>query len=173
MSAGKVTVGRILGAHGIRGELRLLPLTDFPDRFLTMKSLCLYRPDGAFLREAALEKIRRHEAKGTFLVSLEGIVDRDGAESLKGALVQINPEERSALPEGSYWIDDILGLEVFDEAGTRLGAIVEILPTGSNDVYLVEGEEGRRPLPAIAEVIRSVDLENRRLTVRIPEGLWD
>jgi len=173
MSAGKITVGRILGAHGIRGEVRLLPLTDFPDRFRTMKSLCLHRPDGAFLKEFPLKALRFHEAKGTFLVSLEGVTDRDGAEALKGCLVQIDAAERHPLPEGSFWIDDILGLAVVDDEGSLLGRIVEILPTGSNDVYLVEGEGGRRPLPAIADVVLSVDIEGRTMVVRVPEGLWD
>ena len=172
--AEKVTIGRILGAHGIRGELRLFPLTDFPERFRTMGIFRLHRPDGTFLREAKVEALRFHASKGLFLVTLEGVADRDGAEALKGALVQIDADERVALPEGSYWIDDMMGLEVFDEdSGDFLGVVVEIFPTGSNDVSRVETEGSKRPLPAMADVILSVDVEHRKMAVRIPEGLWD
>ncbi|HOM98505.1 MAG TPA: ribosome maturation factor RimM, partial [Acetomicrobium sp.] len=101
--------------------------------------------------------------------------DREGAESLRGGLIMITREERVELPEGCYWLDDLLGLVVVDvESGDPLGTLVEIMPTGSNDVYVVEAQDGKkRMLPAISEVIKEINLEEGLVKVHLMEGLWE
>lgn len=170
-----VTVGRIVGAHGIKGELRLFPLTDFPDRFKDMDYLDVYRPNGSFWCRLTINSIREHVGKGQFIVGVDEIVDRDAAESLRGGLVMVRPQERVELPEGFYWIDDLLGLTVVDyDTGNNLGTLVEIMPTGSNDVYVIETEKGKRHmLPAISEVIKEINIENGFVKVHLLEGLWE
>lgn len=170
-----ISIGRICGGHGLNGELRVLPLTDFPERFLGMERLRLFHPDGKEWRELRPTRFRFLEGKGLLLVTTEEIVDRTGADLLRGALVKVTAEERVPLPEGRYWIDDLLGLEVRDEAtGESLGVIEEVLQTGSNDCYMVRTPEGKLvALPAIREVIRKVDLEGRTMDVLLMEGLWD
>ena len=107
-----VTIGRVLGAHGVRGEIKVLPLTDFPERFLGMARLEVFRPAGRLMASLTVRSLRFHEAKGLFLVETEEIGDRDGAEDLKGGVVMIKASERVPLPEGSYWVDDVVGLRV-------------------------------------------------------------
>lgn len=170
-----ISIGRICGGHGLNGELRILPLTDFPERFLGMDSLRLFHPDGKEWRELCPTRFRFLEGKGLLLVTTEEIVDRTSADLLKGALVKVTAEERIPLPEGRYWIDDLMGLDVRDEAtGESLGVIEEVLQTGSNDCYMVRTPERKlKALPAIREVIRKVDLEGRTMEVSLMDGLWD
>jgi len=162
------------GAHGIRGELRLLPLTDFPDRFNHMNHLNVYRPNGSFWCRLTINSLREHVGKKQFIVGVDEIADRDEAENLRGGIVMIDPEERVELPEGFYWVDDLIGLDVMDvEGGDRLGVLVEIMPTGSNDVYVVEACDGKRHmLPAISEVVKEINVEEGFIKVHLMEGLW-
>lgn len=170
-----VTIGRIVGAHGIKGEFRLLPLTDFPDRFNGMDHLDVYRPNGSFWCRLTINSLREHVGKKQFIVGVDEIADREGAESLRGGLIMITREERVELPEGCYWLDDLLGLVVVDvESGDPLGTLVEIMPTGSNDVYVVEAQDGKtHMLPAISEVIKEINLEEGLVKVHLMEGLWE
>lgn len=166
-------IGKIVGAHGIGGDLTLLPQTDFPERFEGMETLDLTLP-GKPMRSYKVRRIKPYEGKKTFFVSLEGITDRDAAEALRGASVTVAEDERVELEEGEYWLDEIIGLEVFDKAGAKLGEITEVLFTGANDVYIVKTPEGAlKALPAVDEVIKSVDVAKGSMTVNIPEGLWE
>jgi 16S rRNA processing protein RimM len=103
---------------------------------------------------------------------MEGCTDRTAAEALVGSLVRISRDRLPPLPEGEYLWEDLLGLEVLDEGGAPLGRVVEIFPTGSNEVLVVRDGGGEEILlPAIREVGREVDLEGGRLRVRLMEGL--
>lgn len=168
-------IGRICGGHGLEGELRIQPLTDFPERFLDMESFRIFRADGEEWGVLHPVRFRFLEGKGLILAKTAEIHDRTSADQLKGTLVKVPPEERVSLPEGHYWIDDLLGLDVQDEAtGENLGVIEEVLQTGSNDCYMVRTPEGKiKALPAIREVVRKVDLEKGTVTVALMEGLWD
>lgn len=169
-----VAIGRITGAHGVKGEFNVHPLTDFPERFLDMERLDVYRPDGRFLAHLNLTGIRSHVGKGVFIAEAEGVTDRDRAESLKGLLVQVSPDERVALPEGAVWVDDIIGLEVRTESGERLGEVIDVMPTGAHDLYEVERPAGGRGMiPAVSQVVLDIDVEAGFMTVRLPEGLWE
>lgn len=166
-------IGRIASPHGIRGEMMLIPLTDFPERFEGMKALDIVLP-GKPPRSYKVRRIEPYAGKNTFLVSLDGITDRNAAEPLNGASVTVPADERVELEENEYWLDDIIGLEVSDEAGNLLGRIKDILFTGANDVYIVETPEGAlKALPAVDSVIKRVDAENGTMTADIPAGLWD
>ncbi|KUL05394.1 MAG: Ribosome maturation factor RimM [Synergistales bacterium 54_9] len=170
-----VTIGKIAGAHGVRGEFRIVPLTDFPSRFEEMDRLELYSPEGWHKMSLDIVSMRFQEGKGVYLAKASGIVDRDDAEAMKGLSIKIPAQERVTLPEDSFWVDDILGLSVEDEeSGEILGVICEIFPTGGNDVYVVKTPEGsQKMLPAIREVVRLVDLERGVILVRLLDGLWD
>ncbi len=170
-----VTIGKLVGSHGVGGEVRLLPLTDYPERFHSMRALSLYRKNGRFEGTFRVEAVRMHKGKGLFLVRLTGISDPESADVLRGCLVRIPSEERVSLPEGAYWIDDLLGLEVIEEETARvLGRIFDVIETGSNDVYMVRTPEGaEKPLPAVKDVVLAVDLQAGTLMARLPEGFWD
>ena len=173
-SAGRYEIGKIVGVHGVRGDMLLLPQTDFPERFLGMKELDV-TVAGKPMRTFKVRRIEPYEGKNTFFLRLQGVEDRDAAETLKGALITVAEDERVELEEDEYWLDDIIGLAVFDKAtGGRLGEITEVICTGSNDVYVVKTPEGAsKAIPAIADVIEKVVVANGTMTVNIPEGLWD
>jgi len=168
-------IGRVCGEHALGGELRILPLTDFPERFLDMGTLRLFHPDGREWCELRPTGFRFLEGKGLLLARTAEVTDRTSADLLKGALVKVPLEERVLLPEGHYWIDDLLGLDVRDTlTGEHLGKVEEVLQTGSNDCYMVRTPEGKlRALPAIKEVVREIDLAGGVMQVNLLEGLWD
>ena len=170
----RITVGRIVGAHGVKGVLRVHPLTDYPERFLDMETLYIQRrgkPD----RELEVLNVSAHEGKGLFLVTAAGINDRDAAESLSGALITVAPDELVELPEGEYWIDSLIGLEVINlEDGVTLGEVEDVMKTGASDLYQVRTPDGKLKLiPAVADVVREIDTEGGCIKVVLPEGLWD
>ena len=170
----RVVVGRIVGAHGIKGTLRVHPLTDFPERFLDMEELYIERA-GKPHRILRVANVSAHDGKGQFLFTVEGIEDRDAAEFYRGWTVTVAPDERVDLPEGEYWIDSLIGLDVYEaDSGAHLGTIEDVMPTGSNDVYRVRTPEGgTKVIPAIADVVREIDVEAGVMRIAMMEGLWD
>ena len=170
----RVIVGKILGAHGIHGTVRLLPLTDFPERFEEMKEFYLEQEGRAPLILEILSAVP-YEGKGQFLLAVKGIESRDEAEALKGYCVTVAPQERPPLDSDEYWIDDLIGLSVRDAFnGEEFGVLEDVLVTGSNDVYVIRTKEDKvQMLPALGDVILEVNLEEGIMKVAVPEGLWD
>ena len=159
-----LVVGKVVAPWGTRGELKVAILTDFPDRFRELKRV--YLGDEPWM----LEGHRRH---GRWIIlKLEGCADRNSAEKLRGELVQIPLEEAVPLSEDEYYIYQIVGLEVWTSEGEHLGRVSEVLFTGANEVYVVEGERGEILVPAIEDVVKEVDLEGGRLIVEPPEGVF-
>ena len=170
-----VIIGRVLGAHGVRGEIKVLPLTDFPERFFGMKRLEVFRPAGRLIASLTVRSLRFHEAKGLFLVETGEIGDRDGAEDLKDGVVMIKASERVPLSKGSFWVDDVVGLRVVSaDTGEEIGKVEAVLPTGAHDVYSVRTPQGDvRMIPAVREVVLRILPEEGIMEVRPLEGLWD
>ncbi len=166
-----LVVGQVLGAHGLRGELKVEILTDDPDRFGLLNQVFLGLDDEEPLPRV-LKGYRLH--KGRVLLQIEGCDDRTAAERLQGLLVQVPLEEALPLQEGEHFEHEILDLEVWTVTGERLGEVVEIIYTGANHVYVARSQapEGREVLiPAIEGVLVQVDLDAGRLVVDLPEGL--
>ena len=161
-----IIIGRVRAAHGIRGELRVDILSDFPQRFQALKRV--YLGDAHTPYTVANS---RFMPKGV-LIKLAGIDSRDTAERLAGSYIALPEAETPPLPDGSFHHHQIQGLEVRADDGRLLGSVAEILTTGSNDVYIVRGGQfGELLLPAIAEVIRTIDLEAQCITVHLIPGL--
>ncbi|MEA3345167.1 MAG: ribosome maturation factor RimM [Chloroflexota bacterium] len=158
-------IGEILRPQGVRGEVRVRILTDFPERFRTLKRAYL----GQALAPVNVERAHFHQK--WVLLKFAGYNDRTAAEELRGALIQIPVEEAIPLEEDEYYLHQIVGLGAWTVEDEYLGRVREILPTGSNDIYVVWGPKGEILLPAIEEVIHEVDLEAGRLTVKLLEGL--
>jgi len=157
-----VTVGRIVASHGVRGELKVEPLTAFPERFARGSKLWL---KGALVTVAASRPVAR-----LVYVTLAGVDDRTKAEALKGeSLLATAPQEIK--DADTYYQHDIVGLQVETEAGEALGKVESIFSTGSNDVYVVRGERGELLLPAIEDVVKQVDVAGGRLVVALLPGL--
>jgi 16S rRNA processing protein RimM len=149
-------------------------MTDYPERFLGMKSLHIERP-GKPDRELDVLSVSSHDGKGQILVSVAGVNNRDEAEVLSGWMITVAPEERVELPEGEYWIDSLIGMEVTDaSSGERLATIEDVMSTGANDVYQVRTPDGEiRMIPAIGNVVREIDVAEGVVKVTLLEGLWD
>lgn len=164
-----IAIGKILNTQGNRGAVRILPLTDFPERFKKLSRV------NVFIKGARLEMNVEEAAcrQKYIIIKFKEITDMNAAEGLKGGILKITRQELFPLPEGSYYIFEIVGLDVYDSGGERLGKITEVLQTGANDVYIVE--TGGKPLliPALKQVVKEIDLPGRRMVVDLPEGLTD
>ena len=160
-AATAVSVGRITSAHGVKGELNVQPLTDFPERFQPGARLWL---DGSQRR---VERSRTHGR--AVILKLEGLDARNDAEALRGKELQVAAPQ--ALEDGVFYQHDVIGLRVETGSGERLGLVADVLSTGSADVYLVRGEQGELLLPAIEDVVREIDVAGGRLVVELLEGL--
>jgi 16S rRNA processing protein RimM len=160
-----MVIARVLGPHGVRGELKCAVITDMPQRFATTRTVYLGPAHQPFRVQCARVQGQR------VLLRLEGITTRDQAERWRNALVEVPRAERAALPKDTYYWQDVIGLSVVTEEGERLGAVREILRTGANDVYVVGTDTGELLLPAIKDVIRRIDLERGEMVVHLLEGM--
>jgi len=150
-----------MAPFGTRGEVRVRPETDFPERFVGLREVCLELPEGR--AEMARVVQARITPKGA-LVQFEGCADRTQAEALRGAWVKIRLSMAIPLPEGSYYIHEIVGLRVLTEEGGDLGEVTEVIRSPANDVYVTE----TTMIPAVREVVREISLEKGTMTVALP-----
>lgn len=168
-------VGVIIRSHGLKGEVKVYPTTDDPRRFGELKRVLAYSPknDTPYASELEIEGVKYF--KNLAILKFKGINSVDDALKLKGVELYIPREEGVELGEGEYYIADIIDMEVFDEDGTRIGVVRDVLETGANDVYIVKRDVGGRDLllPAIDECILDVDIENNAMTVHVMDGLMD
>lgn len=160
--------GKIVGTHGIRGMVRVQPWSDSGE-FLTDFKRFFLSPDG----ENELKALKIQPHGGVVLVAFKGIDTVELAESLRGKTLYISREDIT-LPDGRYFIDDLIGCEVFDaDSGVKYGEISEVSKTGANDVWHISSDGKEYLLPAIDEVIVTVDPENGRLEIRPMKGIFD
>ncbi len=163
------TIGKVVALFGIRGELKVLLLTDIPNRFAGLRAVYA-GPDHT---RRLIQSVRPY--KGEMIVlKLEGIDDANTAEPLRDQNLAIPVSELAQLPPDSYYQHDILGLMVITLDGQKLGSIVDIIVTGSNDVYVIKAPDGSQVLiPAIKDVIKQVDLIRRTMYIDPLPGLLD
>ena len=158
-----IAVAKILSPHGVRGEVKLLPLTDFPHRFAQTEYLLL-----ADRRKLYLESVRIQ--KNAIVVKFRGMDIPEDWIPFRNKELYVTEDDLMPLPPGQYYIHQIVGLEVIDEQGKNIGRIVDVLQTGSNDVYVVKTPEGKELLlAAIESVIREIDIAAGRMSVILPE----
>lgn len=165
--SGYFAIGRIVGAHGIRGEVKVLVMTDYPERF--RPGARLYLGTEQTCAPTEIQTVRSH--KGVLLVKLSTVPDRNLAELLQGQYLLIPAEQAMPLADHEYYAHDLIGLAVETTAGGALGTLTEILFTGANDVYVVTGPAGEVLIPALREVIVGIDLVGRKMIVDPPAGL--
>lgn len=161
MTAELLAVGRVSSAHGVRGEVSVHKLTEVEERFAPGSTLRL--EDGRTLTVATTRPHQR-----SLLVKFEQIRDRNQAEALRGEVLLVPSDESPAPPEGSFWVHQVVGLEVITEEGRSLGKIVDVQGNPANDVWVMESGV---LLPAIRDLVADVDLEAGRVTVRDMPGL--
>lgn len=153
--------GQIVNTHGIHGEVRVVPWADSPDFLCRFSTLYV---DGGAL-EVATSRVH----KGSVIVRFQGVDTVDGAMVLKGKTVQLRRAD-AELPEGSFFIADIIGLTVVDQDGRKLGTLKEVLSPSQQQVYVVEGER-EIMIPAVPEFILETNIEAGYVKVRLIEGM--
>jgi 16S rRNA processing protein RimM len=160
-------IGIIVKAQGIKGELRVLPTTDEPERF-GLLSVVTVDKNGHAEYEVQSARVQ----KNIIVLKLKGIDDRNTAEMLTGAAIKIPPEKALPLEENEYYLRDLIGLEVFTEEGEDLGRLSDVIVTGANDVYTVK-KPGQKEIliPAIKDCVLKVDIPGGRMTVHLLDGL--
>ncbi|MBI3997756.1 MAG: 16S rRNA processing protein RimM [Armatimonadetes bacterium] len=162
-----MTVGVIVAPHGVRGEVRVRPETDFPERFAQMRTACLVQ--GEQVTRVEIASARPHG--DAVLMRLGGVTDRTGAEALRGASLAISRDEVMPLPPDQYYLFDLVGLRVRTQDGRALGTVAAVMRGPAHDVYVVRDGSHEVLLPAIRQVIRRIDLQAGEMTVTLPAGL--
>lgn len=161
-------LGQIVNSYGIKGFLKVVAYTDDNTRFSKLKTI--YIEKSGKLQEYAIEEVKYN--KNLVLLKLKGIDTIEQAEKFKNCYLKINRKDAIELDEDSYFLVDLIGMEVYTESGENLGKLIDVFPTGSNDVYVVKNEEGKQVLlPAIKDVIISVDVQNKKMIVNLIDGL--
>jgi len=165
-----ITIGRVLKTHGVKGEVKVLPLTDFPERFRGLQRVYLTPPRGG-QKACAVLSVRLQG--GQPLLLLEGYENPEDAREITDWLVQVPREEAVPLPEGQYYGFEIVGMTVRSEAGDVIGEITDIFETGSNDVYVVRCGKREYYIPATREIVKQIDRGSRTMIIHVVEGLLE
>jgi 16S rRNA processing protein RimM len=171
-------IGKIIGSHGLRGEVKVFPLTDFPERFEKKVPILARHESG---RELMLHPVSARFHKGMIILKVEEFDEINQTIPWLKSELLIPETDLMPLPEGRYYIHQIIGLEVFLEDGSHVGTVTDVLQPGANDVYVVRlSESGQKLpleskeevlLPVIDDVILMTDTINKRLIVRLLAGL--
>lgn len=163
-------IGKIVNTHGLRGEVKVVPWTDSPDDFEAVEKVFLkikseYMP-------LTVKSVRYQ--KNNLIVKFREFDNINDVEAFKGATLYCDRDELGELPEGVYYIVDLIGLTVVSDEGDVVGVIADVFNTGANDIYDVK-REGKKNLllPVIDEVVKEIDMEKGQVTVHIMEGLDD
>ena len=161
-----LVIGRIGKAHGVRGEVRVVPHTDEPQRFTWLETV--YVGETA-LRPFTVESARLH--KNVVLLKLAGFDYRDQVDALRNEWLLIPEEDALPLAKGEYFLYQLLGLQVYQESGELLGELVDVMETAANNVFTIQMADQQLLLPDTEEVVREIDFENGRMTVHLLPGL--
>lgn len=167
----RLIIGKVLRPHGIRGELRIRIMTDYPERIIAGKTILL--GTGIESEDATPYLVEGLRVNGDFgILKVQGSADRDAAELLRDLIVMVAIEDAVPLEEGEFYLYELIGLNVQTEAGELLGTLTEVLETGANDVYIIDSPQyGELLIPAIDETILETDIDAGVMTVKLPEGL--
>ena len=161
-------IGQVVNTNGLKGFLKIKPLTDDITRFEDLETV--YIQKAKELIEFKIQEVKY--VKNMILLKLEGIDDISEAEKYKNFYIKINRKDAVKLEKNSYFIVDIIGCEVFTDENEFLGKVVDVFQTGSNDVYTVKTKENKEILlPAISDVVKIIDIENKKIVIHLMDGL--
>lgn len=161
-------IGQIVNTSGLKGEIKIKPFTDDIKKFNNLKTI--YVSIKKELKEFEIEHVRF--SKNMVFLKLKGIDNIEEAENYRNLYLKIKRDKDEKLEEGVYYVVDLIGCTVYTDDNQELGKVDDVFSTGSNDVYVVKDELGKQILlPAIKDVIKNVDIENKTITVHLMEGL--
>ncbi len=161
-------IGQIVNTYGIKGFVKVIPYTDDIKRFEELKTVYIvYKGEMKLMTIAEVAY-----SKSSVLLKFNEVPDINTAEKYRNCIIKIPRKDAAKLPENSYFIVDLIGLNVYTEDQRFLGELIDVFKTGSNDVYVVKNEDGKQLLlPAIKEVIKNVDIQNKKMIVNLIKGL--
>jgi 16S rRNA processing protein RimM len=165
-------IGTIVGTHGLKGELKVLPETDFPERLTKAGPRRLQGPDGQHQMVNLLSG-RYHASKKQYLIQLKGVDDSDAAEALRGWQFVVSSKERPVLETDEFHVMDLIGLMAYrQDTGAVLGPVVD-MNTFGNDILVIQTPKQKLMVPFVKALVPVVDLENKRLEISPIPGLLD
>ena len=168
----RLKVGKIVNTHSLKGEVKVISSTDFEEERFKKGSKLLITRGNQLIREVVVQSYRNH--KNFLLVKFEGIDSAEEAEKLKNLQIKIDSDEVGELEENEFYFHEIIGCQVFDENDRNLGEIIDILTPGANDVWVIKGENGKEILiPYIEDVVKKIDITNKKVNIEVMEGLID
>lgn len=172
MTRNLVAVGKIVGYQGLKGEVRVLPLTDYPQRLQSLKNVQLLLGNKITPVEVETGRVQQN----LWVIKFKEFESLEEVEPFKQGYIMIPREERMILPDDRFYIDDLIGLSVFAE-DEKLGQITDVLQTGGNDVFVVKPQDPSYPrdilIPALKDVILEISIKEKKVRVKLPEGLLD
>jgi len=169
MSDKMITIGRVTKSQGNKGEVRVMPLTDYPERYEVLDKVFLIKTDRKL--EKKIESIRFH--KGFVIIKFTDINDINSAEKIRDFEIRIPEKEVLPLEENEYYIDQLIDFEVMTVEGDLLGNISDIIITGGTDVFVIAGKDKEYMIPAALDLITEVNEKEKRLIVRPIPGLLE
>ncbi len=161
-----LAVGRVLKPQGVKGEIKVKPLTRSPERFLDLEKVFIEGPE-----KKTLEIMEVRLKKDVVFLKVAGFDSIEDVEPLRNKLLLIPVSWRQELPEGEYYIYELIGIDVFSTQGEHLGEISEVMSLPGNDVYLVKKGDQEIPIPALKKVVKKVDISGKRMEVELLPGL--
>ncbi len=168
MSQEFIIIGKVVSTQGNKGEVNVLPLTDSINRFKKLDTVFLGNNHSKTIID--IEKIRIQ--KDMVVLKVKDINNIEEAKTIVGSFLEVERKNAVKLPKDTYFIFEIIGLEVYDENNLFMGRIENVISTGSNDVYIVKGKNKKELfIPAIREVVKDINLEKKRITINIVDGL--
>ncbi|MDD2573225.1 MAG: ribosome maturation factor RimM [Bacillota bacterium] len=161
-------IGYIANTLGLRGEMKVLLISNVPDRFEDLKD-CFIN-SGNIRLPVEVERYRPYK-KNCVALKLKGYDDANSVEALKGRYLEVDRANLAKLEEGHFYMFDIIGCKVFTTDGELLGEVEDVLSLGTNDLYVVKGERGEILIPAVKEMVKDIDIAKKTIRVQLPEGL--
>ena len=160
-----LVIARVLGPHGVRGEIKCRIVTEFPERFQKGTRVFLGEPP-------APRTIRGATVEGDYVrLLLSGTASREAAETLRGENVLVHTDDAVELPAGRFYWHQVIGLRVDDQTGRSLGVVRDIIETGANDVYVVHGDWGEVLVPVVPDIVKRISTEEGRIEVEVLPGM--
>lgn len=162
-----LSIGQIVNTHGVKGEIKVYPLTDDITRFEKLKDV--YIEAKGEMKKYSVANVKYQN--NTVLMKLDGIDTMNDAEKLRELYLKVGRWDAVPLPKDTFFICDIIESEVYDVNIGLIGKLTDVLQTGSNDVYVVKQDKKEILIPALKAVVKEIDLKNKKITVDLPEGL--
>jgi len=161
-----LVIGQVAKPHGVRGDVRVVLHTDLPERFKWLDEIYIGEKDP---QPVPIEYAKFH--KNWVLLKLVGYDDRDSVEPLRGRLLQVREDQAIPLEDDEYFLFQLKGLAVISEDGDLLGELAQVIETGANNVFVIQGSRGEILIPDIAQVVRDIDFDKRQMIVHLLPGL--